>query len=263
MTNNTQKNIQVEGKNTNDNKKLFSISVPKYSKKDILEYVKKWIDSPSEWRHIVSLNPEILVQSSRDNEFKEVLQKADLALIDGVGIKIASALRGIPAGERFAGADFMNEVLDSLAERSLRVMFLGGKAELADQLAQCYSQKYTNMEFSGITGSKDIKNDTDGSDTRHIVEYIQVWKPHILFVSFGSPEQEKWLWRNRLHLKGIICIGVGGAFDFAAGLVPRAPQAMRSIGMEWFYRLMRQPWRLQRQLRLPYFLWLVITGQDR
>lgn len=254
----SEKNLETKSSNT-----LFSVRIPTYSKKDILEYVKKWVKKTSDFKHIVSLNPEILVQSSSDPEFKEVLQNADLALIDGIGIKIAGAVRGIPVGERFAGADFMTEVLDALADRSLRVLFLGGKPELADKLAECYSQKYTNMEFSGITGSKDIRSDRDSSDTRHILEYIQVWKPHLIFVSFGSPEQEKWLWRNREHLKGIVCAGVGGAFDFAAGVVPRAPHAFRAIGMEWFYRLVKQPWRWRRQLRLPLFLWLVITKQDR
>lgn len=257
---NSQKNSSFHA---NNSKTLFSLKLPTYSKKNILEYVETWTGTTTECKHIVSLNPEILVQSTKDAEFKEVLQNADLALIDGVGVKIAATLRGVQAGERFAGVDFMNEVIKAVSGRSLRVMFLGGEPNLADKLAERYSKEYSNLEFSGITGSKNIKGDIDGSDTRHILEYIHVWKPHLLFVSFGSPEQEKWVWRNRSELQGIVCAGVGGAFDFGVGAVPRAPQPMRAIGMEWFYRLIMQPWRIQRQLRLPVFLWFVLTGQDR
>ncbi|MGB3020405.1 MAG: WecB/TagA/CpsF family glycosyltransferase, partial [Microgenomates group bacterium] len=81
---------------------------------------------------------------------------------------------------------------------------------------------------------------------------------HLIFVAFGSPYQEKWIYENRASLQGITCIGVGGAFDFLSGRVARAPKLIQSIGLEWLYRLMRQPWRWRRQLQLPVFIYLVL-----
>ncbi len=79
-----------------------------------------------------------------------------------------------------------------------------------------------------------------------------------MFVAFGSPEQEKWIYQNRASLQGVTCIGVGGAFDFIGGRVGRAPRLIQKIGLEWLFRLVKQPWRWKRQLRLVEFVWLVL-----
>lgn len=241
---------------------LLGIPLPQDSKKTILEKVDFALFRPREMVHVVSLNPENLVVSTTDPEFKEVLRNAHIHLIDGIGVRLGALLKGIPVGERWTGADFMDECIKHVAEKRLRIVFLGGKAGLAEKVASCYSDLYPSLSFYSLMGIKDINNYSQEDEGAHILQHIHTIRPHIIFASFGSPFQEKWLWRNREELRGILCAGVGGAFEFASGTVPRAPKLVRLVGLEWLYRLMVQPWRWRRQLRLLNFLQLVLGNKS-
>ena len=200
--------------------KLLGISLPQQSKKDILDKIIKYTLSQNSFVHIVSLNPENIVIAQHDKLFKEIV-----------------------VGHSSVGR--------------LRVVLIGGKDKLAESLADCYSHKYPHTTYIGLKGIENIKNPKK-SEEDGIFSIITDIKPHLLFVSFGSPYQEKWIWNNRKRLKGIVCMGVGGAFDYLSGVVKRPPFILRKIGLEWFYRLIIQPWRWKRQLRLISFMWLVL-----
>jgi N-acetylglucosaminyldiphosphoundecaprenol N-acetyl-beta-D-mannosaminyltransferase len=240
---------------------LLGIEIPQESKKNILEKVSSWVGQKGDMKHVVSLNPEILVLAHDDEEFRSILQSADLRLIDGFGVTLASKLRGISVGERYTGVDFMEGILAMLSNGSSRVLFLGGSPNLAVELAKCYEKKYPSIQFNGITGIKNINTYQSDQEGKSILKEIAVYRPHIIFAAFGSPFQEKFFWKNKSELKNTICVGVGGAFDFLSGNVPRAPKILRVIGLEWLFRLILQPWRWKRQLRLIRFLWLVALGQ--
>src|SRR4030042_3413453 len=118
---------------------------------------------------------------------------------------------------------------------------IGVKYDLAEELANCYSKKYAQNTFFGIKGIDNIKKVKKTEEDR-IFSIITDIKPHFLFIAFGSPDQEIWLWNHRSKLKGIICMGVGGAFDYLIGKVKRPLPFIRNFGLEWLYRLIIQSW---------------------
>lgn len=240
---------------------LFQIPIPTTTQSSIREKFLQLLSAPPSFAHVVSLNPEIMVLAYENEEFRAILQSADIRLIDGIGVFWAARLRGIPVQHRYTGVDFMQDVIDAISDYRSTVLFLGGSAGVAEKLVACYQKSHPNLTFHSLYGSENIKKDQDGADSAAILAQIKVWKPRVIFVSFGSPVQEEWIWNHRDQLEGAICIGVGGAFDFVSGAVERAPIAVQRLGLEWLYRLMRQPWRWQRQLRLIRFISMVVWGR--
>jgi N-acetylglucosaminyldiphosphoundecaprenol N-acetyl-beta-D-mannosaminyltransferase len=239
---------------------LLGIPVPTLSQRNILEKLDGFLAHPGPMRHIVSLNPEILVLAQENEEFRSSLLSADLSLVDGSGVRLAARMRGIPVGERYTGVDFMKDAIEHLSNGRSRVLLLGGRPKLADKLAKRYAQTYPNLTFRGLSGIEDIKGDQVGEESERVLAYVRDYKPHIIFAAFGSPFQEIWFSRNAQALRGTVCVGVGGAFDFLAGEVPRAPELLRKLGLEWLFRLAVQPWRWKRQLRLLKFAIMVATS---
>lgn len=237
--------------------KLLGITLPMNSREEILEKILKNNNDKSKYTMVFSLNPEILVEMEKDPDFKKIARKAQIRILDGVGIVLAARINGLRVGDRYTGVDLMNDVLEQASKHSLRVMLIGGEQKLAEQIAECYSDKNPRLEIFGIQGIKDVTKATE-EEERLIFSIVADRKPHIVFVAFGSPFQEKWLYRNQAHFKGMVVAGVGGAFDFLSGRIPRAPRFVRLLGLEWLFRLIIQPWRIKRQLRLLTFIRLVL-----
>lgn len=212
-------------------------------------------------RHLVSLNAENLIIAQQDDEFRLILQSGDIKLVDGMGVVLGAKMKGVDGLQRYTGVDFMQDTLKHIQFRRLRVLLLGGRPNLAKELADCYSEHYPKLQFLGLTGIKDIKKYHEDDEGKLILKEVRAFKPHLIFASFGSPFQEKWFWNHRNELKGIICVGVGGAFDFISGNSKRAPKILQNMGLEWLYRLMHEPWRWRRQLRLISFMWQIIIGK--
>lgn len=239
--------------------KIFDIPIDDLSKKTILEKIKKYLFQPAEFFHIVSLNPENFVIAQENNEFKEVVKKAQIRINDGIGIILSTFLLTGRFFNRVAGVDLMVEMLKLANERRLRVMLLGGRSKVADKVVECQKKKFPKIKFFSLEGIKEIQNPKKEEEEK-IFSIVSSFKPHFLFVAFGSPDQEIWLARHQNQLKGVVCMGVGGAFDYLAGLVPRAPKPIRWLGLEWLFRLMIQPWRWKRQLRLIQFTKLIFLN---
>lgn len=203
--------------------------------------------------HVVTVNPEFLVQARELPEFRRVLQQADLALADGVGLLVAARLLGRPLPGRVTGVDLVERLAERSAARGYRVYLLGAAPGVAQQTGDVLSRRYPGLQVVGAyAGSPDPGEDAD------LIARVRAAEPQILFVAFGAPQQDLWIRRNFERLLPPVAIGVGGAFDYISGRVPRAPRQMRALGLEWLYRLVRQPWRWRRMLRLPRFVGLVI-----
>lgn len=239
------------------NQKILGIAIENETKNDILEKIVLYIDHPIDFFHIVSLNPEIFCIVQDSQTFKKVIETAQIRIIDGVGVVAAAKLLNIPIGQRLTGVDLMEELMKVASERRLRVLLIGGNGNLALQLTECYNKTYPEASFFGTKGFKNVKNPKE-EETEALFRIVTDVKPHIIFVAFGSPEQELWLYQNKERLDGIVCMGVGGSFGFAAGSVPRAPGFIQRIGLEWLFRLIVQPWRWRRQLRLFKFCFLIL-----
>lgn len=236
--------------------KLGTIQLKNFSKKEVLEQIIFYAQKNTEFIHIVSINPENVVVASEDKVFETVVNEAQIHICDGVGILLGGSTLGIDVKQRLPGVDMMDEAIKALNNGPTRVLLLGGKENLAEKLADCYQEKYPSMKFLGIQGFKNIKNPKN-EENETIFSIVSDFMPQIIFAAYGSPSQEKWFYENRARLQGIVCMGVGGGFDFLSGEVRRAPQFLRNIGLEWLFRLIIQPWRWKRQLRLFKFIYLI------
>lgn len=242
---------------------IIGTSFEPLSRNTILEKVKNYIDKQSregevssEMLHVVSVNPEILVTARTDEKFKRVIETAQIQIVDGAGVVVAGRLLYSTRFERFSGTDLMEALLAMSGKDRYPVLFIGGGPKIAQKLAECYSQKFPGGEYLGILGINDIKSPTKHEEEA-IFSIVARMRPRLVFVSFGSPWQELWIEANRTRFAGSVCVGVGGAFNYLSGSIPRAPQWMRSAGLEWLHRLVIQPSRLHRQIKLPYFAILV------
>lgn len=227
---------------------------------EILEQIKKGGAGNGNFCHIISINTENFVTILHQEKFREVVVKAQFHIPDGVGITWAAQFLHKAPISRLSGVDVMKKVLEQSSRYSLRVLLIGGKANLADYISKCYVRAYPELKIVGIQGILDISNPqkTEESAIFHIVATT---RPHIVFVSFGSPAQELWIERHRSEWGDAVVMGVGGAFDLIAGTLPRAPQFIQSIGLEWLFRLIQQPWRIFRQVKLIEFVIIIMKAK--
>jgi N-acetylglucosaminyldiphosphoundecaprenol N-acetyl-beta-D-mannosaminyltransferase len=167
----------------------------------------------------------------------------------------ASRFLGSAISERLTGSDGVPRIAERAAQTGWRLFFLGAAEGIAEQAATILRDRHPGLNIVGVySGSKQPEHEDD------LVERINATNADILLVAFGAPEQDKWIARNAPRLNVKVAMGVGGTFDYIAGIVPLAPDWMRRAGFEWLYRLIRQPWRFRRQLRLPAFVWAVLRN---
>lgn len=237
--------------------KILGITITPESKSSILEKILLYIGKPTGIFHIVSLNPENLIIATEDDSFKRIIKTAQMKIVDGVGIVLAGRWLGIEVGERVTGVGLMEDMVKMASDRRLRVLMIGGKENLALWLSECYSERFSEAKFKGIQGIKNIqKPEVDEEDK--IFTIVTAYKPHLIFVAFGSPNQEFWIERHKNEFANCVVMGVGGAFDYLSSNISRSPIFIQKFGLEWLFRLLRQPWRWRRQLRLFKFIKLVL-----
>lgn len=209
-----------------------------------LEYIVENLQKQGKKTFIATVNVEILMMERGDPEYRNVIKSADLALPESIGILWGGKMFGADFKDRIPGVDLMEKVCERVAKEPITVGFLGGKQNVADQTAKCLQKKYPGIKVAFAIEEWPLDGKGLASD--------------ILFVAFGSPKQEKWIHENLPKINVRVAIGVGGAFDFVSGGVPRAPKFVRSIGLEWLFRLFIQPWRIKRQSALIHYVLLVV-----
>lgn len=194
-------------------------------------------------------NSEMLIEAVKERDFGEVLQSGHLVIPDGIGVVIASRFYGTPLKERVTGIDLMMKLMEAADQQGKAVYLLGGKEGVADEAAIRLKEKYSGLIISGT------RNGYFGvEEEEEIVEEINRSGADILLAALGAPKQEKFIYQHRDKLKVRIAMGVGGSIDILAGRAKRAPEFFRKAGMEWFYRLIKEPWRAKRMMRLPKFI---------
>lgn len=220
---------------------------------------QKWFDVIEQWvkgdvaRHVCTVNPEFLIIAQDDINFANILKRADLCVPDGVGLLWAAKRLGHYLPERVTGSDGVPYIAEQASKRGWKLFFLGAGEGIAQKAADVLRERYPDLQIVGVYGGSPRPEDED-----EIVARINQVEPDILFVAYGAPNQDKWIARNLPRLKIKMAMGVGGSFDFIAGTITRAPVWMQKAGLEWLYRLILQPWRLKRMLRLPRFVIAVI-----
>lgn len=227
-----------------EKKKVLGIGITKARDNEILEYIITSLEKSEGKYYVVTPNPEILVYAKSHANFRTILNNARIALCDGVGIIWAGKVLGQGVKHRVGGTDFIEKVCSEVCKKPITVGFLGGRGSVAEKTAECLQKKYPGLKVV-FAASEWPENSSKLSID-------------ILFVAFGFPKQEEWIAQNLEKIPVKIALGVGGAFDYISGNIERAPVFIRELGFEWLYRLIRQPWRIKRQLALLEFIFLVL-----
>ena len=200
--------------------------------------------------YVVTPNAEIVYESIHDDGFRRLLNDASMVLPDGAGVVLGAKILGTPIKEKVAGIEFGEEVCKLLAKNGGRLYLLGGKPGIARAAGEKLMEKYPGLQICGSA---------DGyfTDEQAVVVKINEAKPDVLFVCLGAPKQEKFMVAHQQELQVKLMAGLGGSLDSFAGTVKRAPKWMIKLSLEWLYRLIKEPKRFKRMLRLPKFLWAV------
>ncbi|MEX2007874.1 MAG: WecB/TagA/CpsF family glycosyltransferase [Candidatus Levyibacteriota bacterium] len=236
---------------------------------DILEYIDTILKKKEKKYYFVTPNPELLMIAHKNSEYKKLLNDADLALIDGVGIIIAGKILGRPLKHKISGVDLIENICRRVAEKPITIGFLGGWPGVAELTAECLRSRYPVLKVAfAVSELSELEANPEEVSSRQYTVFSKETKklntkyniPHtdVLFVAFGSPKQEIWIKEHLENLPVTIAMGVGGAFDMISGKTRRAPVFVRRMGLEWLFRLITQPWRVKRQLRLLEFMFLVL-----
>ncbi len=199
--------------------------------------------------HVVTTNAEMIYRGAGDRELAGVIEKAEMVTADGAGVVLASRILGHPLPERVAGYDLMTECLREAARKGIPVYFLGSRPQILEQAVREARKRFPGLQ---VAGSRHGYFHAD--DEEELVREIRSLKPRLLLVALGVPKQEKWIFRYREKLPPCAVIGVGGSFDVLAGELTRAPLWMQRAGLEWLYRLLKEPARIGRAAVLPAFL---------
>ena len=199
-------------------------------------------------------NSEIIMRAYRDEEFAKLLNGADLLTADGIGVVYASRILKKPIKERAAGFDIAKKVLYKMKDTEHSLFLFGGKPGVAEKAAENLIKDYPNLKIAGMRNGY-FKEDEEADIVREINES----GADMIFVCLGAPKQEQWINRNKAGLTNIrVAMGIGGSLDVFAGTAERAPEFFCKTGLEWFYRLCKEPWRAKRMTDLPKFALTVI-----
>lgn len=206
----------------------------------------KFLDGDS-FHYAVTPNPEFILSAEKDEEFRSIVNNADLVLADGIGVIHSARLLGTPLKGRVTGVDFAAHMLARLDARGGRLFLLGAKPGVAETAGQNIVRQHPNITLCGV-------HDGYFKQDEPVVEIIREAKPDLLFVCLGAPKQEKWMAAHGANTGAKLAIGLGGVLDVYAGTVQRAPKAFQKLGMEWAYRLYKEPKRFSRMAKLPLVL---------
>ena len=204
---------------------------------------------------IVAINPEKILKARKDEKLKELLNNVTYEIPDGIGVIYASKLRKGNIKTRITGIDSMEMLCKLSEEKKYKIFMYGAKEETIKKAKENLEIKFPNIQIVGTINGYEKDNDK-------IISSINKSKADIVFVALGSPKQEYWITENMDKVSAKIFQGVGGSFDVFSGNIKRAPKWMQKIGLEWLYRLIKEPKRIFRQIKLVKFLWLALIEKD-
>ena len=197
--------------------------------------------------YVATPNPEIVEVCREDPEARTAVNGADLVLPDGIGVVKGAAMLGTPLKEKTPGIEFAGHLMDRLAEEGRSLYLLGAKPGVAEQAAAKLAEAHPGLRIAGT-------HDGYFQEDAPVAEAIRETGADVVFVCLGAPKQELWMVRNGPAAGARLMVGLGGSLDVFAGVVERAPEGFQKLGLEWLYRLMKEPRRIGRMARLPLVL---------
>ena len=206
--------------------------------------------------YVVTPNAEIACEAMHDEDLRALLNGADMVLPDGAGVVLASKILKKPLRQKVAGVDFAAGLLQELSKTGGRLYLLGSKPGVAEQAAQKMLAQNPGLVICGMADGY-FKDEDD------VVRRINEAAPDVLFVCLGAPKQEIFMQAHQKELHVHLMVGLGGTLDAFAGTVKRAPKWMIRLNLEWLYRLIKEPKRFRRMLRLPKYILAVVAERIR
>ena len=218
-----------------------------------------------QFHSVFTPNAEIVELCIEDENIRGIVNSADLVVPDGAGVVLASKILNKKLKQKVAGVDLGENAIRLATEKGYNVFFLGGKPGIAELAANKLAEKYEGFAPVGVNDGYFQKQ---GEESDKIIEKINSLNTDILFVCLGVPVQEKWICENKDKLKNVgLVMGLGGSLDAYSGNVKRAPKIFIKLNLEWFYRLIKEPKRIGRMMKLPKFVFgtiiYKITGKDK
>jgi len=230
---------------------ILGVNVNVLTHDQLLELLKQNIDDQQK-RRIVAINPEKIIKCRKDSKLKSMINGFDYKIVDGVGVLLASKLHRGHITQRITGIDMMASLCELANQNHYRVFLYGSQNSVLETTKIKLKERYPNLDLVGsIDGYQ--------KDMTLVKATIKQAQPDILFVALGSPKQEYWISDAFDELNAKIYMGVGGSFDVISEKLNRAPILFQKTGLEWFYRLLKEPRRIFRQSNLLVFVWLVLS----
>lgn len=225
---------------------------------ETLAFIARFVAS-GQPHQVMTPNPEFVMRARRDPVFRALLDRVDLAPADGVGLKWAARLLGLPLRQVVPGSDLVERLAAAGMRTGQRWFLLGAAEGVAAEAAAILSARYPGLVIAGAwSGSPDPAEDDA------LCRRIEAAKPvDLLLVAYGAPKQDQWIARNQPRLRIPVAIGVGGTFNFIAGRSRRPPELVKKLNLIWLFRLLTEPRRWRRQLALVHFAALVLRESLR
>ncbi|WP_100401510.1 WecB/TagA/CpsF family glycosyltransferase [Bacillus sp. FJAT-42315] len=237
-----------------EKEQYLGVSVSPYTYDEIIDDIKIRMADDLQ-STVIAVNPEKVITAGRDPLVKELINDSTYQIPDGIGMIIASKLKNGDIRERVTGVDMMGRLLQFAAQEGHGVFFYGAKEEVVRTAKEKLEASIPNLHVAGYENGY-------VQDQEALVQKINESKAGLLFVALGSPRQELWIRESMPKLPNVkVFQGVGGSFDVYSGKVKRAPAFYRKFGLEWLYRLMKEPKRIKRQLALPKFLLKILVSK--
>lgn len=225
-----------------DKQKLLNTYVNNVSMNETIQEIERLIAQDKK-SYVVPINVDVVIKMEHDSYLREIVDKADLVLVDGKPLIWVSQIYKMPIKQKISGSDLVPLLCETAATKGYSIYILGGKDGVADKAKKKIIQQWPNINIVG-TYAPPFGFEKDEKELSEINERIAKAKPDILIVCFGCPKQEKYIYENIRHYNAKVSICAGATVDFLAGNVKRAPKWMSEHGLEWFYRFLQEPRRL-------------------
>ena len=237
-----------------DKVNVLGVKIDKITIDEAANKILDFTNETDKARYVFTPNSEMIMEAYKNEQFKTVLNSADILSADGIGVVYASKILKNPILERCAGYDIACSLLKLLDENKKSLYLFGSRDEVVQAAAKNINEKYKNINICGLQNGF-----FDEEKEKQIIEDINEKKPDVVFVCLGFPKQEYWIYNNAKNLNAKVFMGLGGSLDVFAGAVKRAPLFFQKLGIEWLYRLCKQPQRFMRMTVLPKFALTVIA----
>lgn len=239
--------------------KILGVKVNNISLEETYLRTKELIETSNKsCQMIFAPNTEFIMCAQKDKEFFEILNMSKLSTPDSIGIEMAAKRLGKPLKERIQGQKYFRKIVEEGEKLGWSFYILGGKDDTPNKAVENLKKIYPKLNVVGLHEGY-FENE---EDENKVIEEINSLQPNILIVAMGAPKQEKWIYANKDRLKVDVACGQGGTLDYEAGNVKRAPEFFQKVGLEWLWRLIKQPSRIVRMLVLPVFLFKVLFTKD-